>query len=66
MAGNYSHWTRAILNGIAQTVFCDTPLAGAMALTAFALISPWAAVGGIIGAALGTAVAAWLLLAIGF
>ena len=58
MAGNYSHWTRAILNGIAQTVFCDTPLAGAMALTAFALISPWAAVGGIIGAALGTAVGA--------
>lgn len=60
MAGNFSHWARAVLNGIAQTAFCDTPLAGALTLTALALISPWGAVGALIGAALGPAVGAHL------
>lgn len=60
MAGSFSRWIRAVLNGAAQTVFCDTPLAGALALSALALISPWGAVGGLVGAALGTAVGAQL------
>lgn len=56
MAGSFNRWARAILNGVAQTVFCETPLAGALALTALALISPWGALGGIAGAALGAAI----------
>lgn len=56
MVGSFNRWSRAILNGVAQTVFCDTPVAGILALTALALISPWGAVGGLFGAALGTAV----------
>jgi NAD-dependent deacetylase len=57
MVGSFSFWARATLNGVAQTVFCDTPLAGALTLTALALISPWSAVGGLLGAALGAAAA---------
>src|SRR5512147_1710332 len=57
MVGSFSFWARATLNGVAQTVFCDTPLAGALTLTALALISPWGALGGLIGAALGAATA---------
>lgn len=60
MVGSFNRWSRAILNGVAQTVFCDTPVAGILALTALALISPWGAIGGLFGAALGTAVSVHL------
>lgn len=60
MAGNFSFLTRAILNAVAQSAFCDRPLAGLLVLAGFASVSPMAAAGVLIGAIAGTLLADFL------
>ncbi|MHA1538381.1 MAG: urea transporter, partial [Alphaproteobacteria bacterium] len=60
MAGNFSRYPRSILNAIAQTAFCDRPLAGLLVLAGFASVSPIAAGGVLIGAVAGTLLAEFL------
>ncbi len=60
MAGNFSTYARSILNAIAQSAFCDRPLAGFLVLAGFASVSPIAAAGVLIGAIAGTLLADFL------
>lgn len=60
MAGNSSTSASAILNAVAQSAFCDRPLAGFLVLAGFASVSPIAAAGVLIGAIVGTLLADFL------
>ena len=60
MAGSFNRYARPILNAIAQSVFCDRPLAGLLVLAGFASVSPIAAAGALIGAIAGTLLAEFL------
>ena len=56
MAGKFEWWPRAVLNGVAQAVFCDNPIAGLLQIGALFFLSPWIALGGLVGALVGTVV----------
>ncbi len=60
MAGSFNRYAGSILNAIAQSVFCDRPLAGLLVLAGFASVSPIAAAGALIGAIAGTLLAEFL------
>jgi urea transporter len=52
----FRSFTQATLSGVAQVIFCERALAGLLLLVAVAVLSPWAALGALAGAALATAV----------
>jgi NAD-dependent deacetylase len=52
----FSSFTQATLSGVAQVIFCERASAGLFLLVAVAVLSPWAALGALSGAALATAV----------
>jgi len=54
MSLHLKDWPRVTLSGLAQVAFCDSPVAGALVLAAVTAVSPYAALGGLIGAFLGT------------
>jgi hypothetical protein len=56
MAAASSVFAGALFRGLAQLAFCDSALAGMLVLTGLALVSPWGAVGAVVGAVFGTAV----------
>ncbi len=54
---HFKYWPRVIFTGLGQIAFCDRAACGALVLLAAAIYSPWAAVGALVGAFIGTAVA---------
>lgn len=57
MVFHFKHWPRVTLTGIGQLAFSDRALGGVLVLAGIAFLSPWAALGCLLGAAIGTAVA---------
>jgi NAD-dependent SIR2 family protein deacetylase/urea transporter len=57
MAGNFSYWIKAVLNGLGQIAFADRPLSGLLVLAGFFAIAPWGAAGALAGALFGAATA---------
>jgi len=55
MRASFEKFGEHVFRALAQLIFTDKPLAGFLVLAAIALISPWSAVGAVVGAVCGNA-----------